>query len=100
MKLGKAADQKRQRGKLNWEYASQKLPAQRKILKDKENNQLSKAYSTYRKVENGKCSAAGCNNKRDTAALNCKKCREKMKKYANETKTRVFYKVSFILPVL
>ncbi len=46
MKLGNAADQK---GKLNWEYASEKLPVQRKILKDKENYQLSKAYSTIEK---------------------------------------------------
>ncbi len=91
MKLAKIAEQNLARGKLNWEYASVKNPAQRNILKERSNAQLSKAYSRYSRVAEGKCYTSGCKNKRDTIALNCKACRARMKNYAKKYKSKWDY---------
>ena len=93
LKLGKAAEKTRgPNGKLDWDYARAKLPAQRKILKDKDNIQLSKAYSRYKYVVEGYCYSAGCSKRRDTNGLYCKSCRKKMKEHANRVRSRAFYK--------
>jgi len=90
-KLARVAEQKPVKGKLDWDRASEKMPALRKILKERTNVQLSKAYSRYKRTQEGWCFTMGCNNKRDTVALNCKSCRNRMKKYSNDYRTRWNY---------
>lgn len=71
--------------KIDWAFASLKLPAERKILKTKSDFQLSKAYSRYKFVMDGGCYR--CGKKRDDPeVLTCKACRKEAALYHTKTK--------------
>ena len=71
--------------KIDWAFASSKLPAERKLLKMKSDFQLSKAYSRYKHVIDGGCYR--CGKKRDDLGiLTCKNCRKEAAKYHTGTK--------------
>ncbi|MDY6967344.1 MAG: hypothetical protein SVR08_01635 [Spirochaetota bacterium] len=69
---------------INWEFASNKRPKDREILKERENYQLSKTWGRYKRVLNGICYK--CDRKRDTEALLCNKCRKEITKYHKRSK--------------
>lgn len=70
---------------IDWASAASKLPKERNILKDKTDMQLSKAYSRYKHVMEGKCYR--CGKKRDDPeVLTCKKCRKESAQYHKRSK--------------
>ena len=71
--------------KIDWVSASSKLPKDREVLMQKSDHQLSKAYSRYKHVLEGKCYR--CGKKRDDLeVLTCKKCRKEAAKYHMKSK--------------
>ncbi len=71
--------------KIDWIFASSKLSRERDLLGDKTDHQLSKSYSRFKHVFDGKCYR--CGKKRDDLqVLTCKKCRNEAAKYHKKSK--------------